>query len=75
MIDDVNRLLCDDTSQTSSFMTLFFLAIDTATKELQWVRAGHDPAIVYDSSMDSFDELRGKGIALGVDAELVISAQ
>ncbi len=67
MIDDVNRLLCDDTSQTSSFMTLFFLAIDTATKELQWVRAGHDPAIVYDSSMDSFDELRGKGIALGVD--------
>ena len=68
MIDDVNRLLCDDTSQTSSFMTLFFLAIDTATKELQWVRAGHDPAIVYDSSMDSFDELRGKGIALGVDA-------
>ena len=67
MIDDVNRLLCDDTSQSASFMTLFFLAIDTATKELQWVRAGHDPAIVYDSSMDTFDELRGKGIALGVD--------
>jgi len=67
MIDDVNRLLCDDTSQSASFMTLFFLAIDTATKKLQWVRAGHDPAIVYDSSMDTFDELRGKGIALGVD--------
>ena len=67
MIDDVNRLLCDDTSKSASFMTLFFLAIDTATKELQWVRAGHDPAIVYDSSMDTFDELRGKGIALGVD--------
>ena len=33
------------------------------------VRAGHDPGIVYDPGLDSFNELGGSGIALGVDAE------
>jgi sigma-B regulation protein RsbU (phosphoserine phosphatase) len=67
MINDVNRILCRDTSESGSFMTLFFMLIDPAKKELQWVRAGHDPAIVYDSSMDSFNELKGKGTAIGID--------
>jgi sigma-B regulation protein RsbU (phosphoserine phosphatase) len=69
MINDVNRMLCLDTSESGSFMTLFFMLIDPSIKELQWVRAGHDPAIVYNSSSDSFDELKGKGAAIGVDAQ------
>ena len=52
-------------------MTMFFLALDTATRQLEWVRAGHDPAIVYDPGSDSFSELGGSGIALGVDAEWI----
>ena len=67
MINDVNRILCLDTSESGSFMTLFFMLIDPLKKELQWVRAGHDPAIVYDSAMDSFNELKGKGTAIGID--------
>ncbi len=67
MINDVNRILCLDTSESGSFMTLFFMLIDPPTKELQWVRAGHDPAIVYNSSTDTFDELKGKGTAIGID--------
>lgn len=66
-INDVNRLLCEDTSQDGSFMTLFFMLIDIGTKEIRWVRAGHDPAIVYDASTGSFDELSGQGIVLGAD--------
>lgn len=69
MVDDVNRLLCKDTSQSGSFMSLFFMLIDTAAKEIEWVRAGHDPAIIYEPATDSFDELRGEGIVLGVDAQ------
>ena len=69
MVDDVNRLLCQDTSQSGSFMSLFFMQIDTAGEEIQWVRAGHDPAIIYEPATDSFDELRGEGIVLGVDAQ------
>jgi sigma-B regulation protein RsbU (phosphoserine phosphatase) len=37
--------------------------------QAQWVRAGHDPAIFYDPGTDSFEELGGSGIALGVDEE------
>lgn len=67
--DHVNRLLCRDTAGTGNFMTLFFLLVDTECRELRWVRAGHDPAIVYDAAADEFRELNGKGLALGVDAD------
>lgn len=67
MITDVNRLMCIDTEQTGDFMTLFFLLLDADKREMHWVRAGHDPAIVYDPVSGSFDELKGSGMALGVD--------
>ena len=35
------------------------------------MRAGHDPTIVYNPGTDSFSELGGSGIALGVDADWV----
>jgi sigma-B regulation protein RsbU (phosphoserine phosphatase) len=46
---------------------MFYLNIDPIKKRLQYVRAGHDPAIFYDPVSDSFEELGGSGIALGVD--------
>jgi len=67
MITDVNRLLCIDTAHTGDFMTLFFLLLDANKREIQWVRAGHDPAIVYNLETRSFSELKGHGMALGVD--------
>jgi len=63
----VNQLLCLDTTGTGNFMTLFFLLFDTECRELHWVRAGHDPAIVYDRETGDFRNLDGEGIALGVD--------
>ena len=33
------------------------------------MRAGHEPAIFYDPMTDSFEELRGKGTALGVNQD------
>ncbi|MGD8686320.1 MAG: SpoIIE family protein phosphatase [Syntrophobacterales bacterium] len=66
-ITDVNRLLCIDTAETGNFMTLFFLLLDSGNGKVRWVRAGHEPAVVYDPSTDSFSELYGDGIALGVD--------
>ena len=71
IISDVNRQLVQDVEDSGQFMTMFFLALDTATRQLEWVRAGHDPGIVYDPASDSFSELGGSGIALGVDAEWI----
>jgi sigma-B regulation protein RsbU (phosphoserine phosphatase) len=66
-VNDINRLLCLDTYESSDFMTLFLMVIDSNNRELRWVRAGHDPAIVYDPSSGSINELRGRGPALGVN--------
>ncbi len=67
IVTEVNRLLCLDTSETGNFMTLFLLLIDLENREIRWVRAGHEPALVYDFIADSFTELHGEGIALGID--------
>jgi sigma-B regulation protein RsbU (phosphoserine phosphatase) len=48
-------------------MTLFYLRIDHAHKTLEWVRAGHDPAIFYDPATRKFEALDGQGIPLGVE--------
>ncbi|MDP4858143.1 MAG: SpoIIE family protein phosphatase [Desulfobacterales bacterium] len=68
IITDVNRLITADTRESGHFMTLFYAEIDPSSKTLQWVRAGHDPAFFYDPTADTIEELRGKGIALGIDA-------
>ena len=69
IVSDVNRQMTRDFEESAGFMTLFYLCIHPAEKSLCWVRAGHDPAILYDPESDQFDELRGEGMALGVDAD------
>ena len=68
IITDVNRQLVQDIEDSGQFMTIFFLAFTTESRQLEWVRAGPDPAIFYDPELDKFDELHGTGMALGVDA-------
>jgi len=70
VVSDVNRQLTRDVEETGRFMTLFYLMIDTAARNMSWVRAGHDPAIWYDPITDHFEELHGEGVALGVDETL-----
>jgi sigma-B regulation protein RsbU (phosphoserine phosphatase) len=67
MVTDVNRLLSLDTEPSGSFMTLFLMILDAAERQIRWVRAGHDPAILYDPNRDRFEQLGGDGLALGVD--------
>lgn len=67
VVGDINRLLCDDTARSGNFMTLFITEIDMDEGSLRWVRAGHEPALLYDTATDTFTELGGEGIALGVD--------
>jgi hypothetical protein len=67
-ITDVNRLITADTRESGHFMTLFYAEIDPSLKNLHWVRAGHDPAFFYDPTSDDIEELRGEGMALGIDA-------
>jgi sigma-B regulation protein RsbU (phosphoserine phosphatase) len=67
LLSDVNAYVTRDSSQTGRFMSMFFLEIDPANKSLRWVRAGHEPALVFEPAGKSFAKLNGKGMALGVD--------
>jgi sigma-B regulation protein RsbU (phosphoserine phosphatase) len=67
IITAMNRHLTQDVLESGRFMTLFYMTIDPEKKRLDWVRAGHDPALVYDPIRDEFEELKGNGLALGVN--------
>ena len=70
IMEDVNRLLCQDTAASGSFVTLFYFEIDpSSTKVLRWVRAGHEPALRILCETGAISELRGGGIALGIDPD------
>jgi len=71
IIADVNRQFASDVEASGAFMTLFYLAIDSTRKTAQWVRAGHDPAILYNPDTERFDELSGHGSALGLNDDAV----
>ncbi|CAB1065253.1 Serine phosphatase RsbU, regulator of sigma subunit [Olavius sp. associated proteobacterium Delta 1] len=66
IVADVNRQLTEDTEDSGQFMTLFYGEINLTEKMLHWVRAGHDAALFYDIQSDSFEELVGGGLPLGV---------
>jgi sigma-B regulation protein RsbU (phosphoserine phosphatase) len=66
LAQDVNRCVTRDGDPTGQFMSMFFLEIDPARKTLRWVRAGHEPALVYSTLGASFRQLNGDGMAMGV---------
>ena len=75
VVSDVNRELTRDVKDSGRFMTLFVLEIDPGARQLRWVRAGHEPALVFHPDQDRFEELTGPGLAIGVDAGHVYQSQ
>ena len=70
IINDVNKHLSLDTYDTGNFMTFFYCELTASDREVRWIRAGHDPALIYDPDIDEFDELKGQGMAFGLDCTL-----
>ena len=75
LIGSLNRHLVGDMMESGRFMTLFYLVMREEGTSLEWIRAGHDPGLLYDPDIDRFTELKGPGAALGIDAELAWHAQ
>ncbi|WP_291329379.1 SpoIIE family protein phosphatase [Desulfovibrio sp. UCD-KL4C] len=73
VLADVNKLVAEDTCKTAQFMTMVMVELDPLKNELRWVRAGHDPALIFDHTQDEFIQLEGDGIALGAVAEATYS--
>lgn len=70
VVTDINRHLCRDVEDSGNFVTLFGIELNLSEKYLKWVRAGHDPAVLYDPAHGRFIELKGEGVALGFDDTL-----
>ncbi len=66
MVSDVNRKFVEDVEYSGQFMTLFLARIDRGARRVEWVRAGHDPGVLYDLRRDAFSELAGEGAPLGL---------
>lgn len=69
VVANINRDLSLDMGESGSFMTLFYMEIDPAGRTASWVRAGHEPALLYCPVRDQFEELTGVGLPLGVDKD------
>ena len=68
LMTDLNRYLAADMS-LGRFMTMFYMVIDARARTARWASAGHDPAIIFDPATDSFSELAGSGLPLGIEPE------
>ena len=67
IVTEMNHHLTEDVYDTGNFMTLFYLTINADRRHIDWIRAGHEPAWLYDPDNESFEELKGPGLALGID--------
>ena len=75
VVADLNRQVALDVGSSGRFMTLFCLEIDVECRCARWVRAGHEPGLLYRVRDDRFEPLMGKGIPLGVEKETTYAAQ
>lgn len=69
VVGRANRLITGDCAKTGHFMTAFTAICNMETRTVTWIRAGHDPGLLYTPATDTFEELIGQGLALGVDEE------
>lgn len=67
IVSALNKHFTADVKGTGHFMTMFYLDFNMQSGRAQWVRAGHDPAVVYDPVHDNLFDLKGSGIPIGVD--------
>ena len=64
-ISQANSLIAAD-SVGGTFVTFFYGQLDTETRELIYVNAGHNPPLYYHASDDRLTELSRTGVALGI---------
>jgi sigma-B regulation protein RsbU (phosphoserine phosphatase) len=68
LVGGLNRDLVEQV-HAGRFMTLFLAVLTAEGRSIHWVSAGHGPALAYDPAQDSFEEVAGLDIPLGVDPD------
>lgn len=66
VIAEVNRQLFPDIRE-DMFISLFYAVVDGDSNEVELVRAGHDAALWFHRDDQRVEELKPRGLALGID--------
>lgn len=74
ILEKTNQLIQEYASE-GYFVTIFYAILDHANKTLQYVRAGHNPPLLYRSGSDELIFLEGKGTSLGVFNDIVLETK
>ena len=57
------------------FVTVFYAILDPEGKRLEYIRAGHNPPLLYRSESDEIFFLEGRGVGLGVFDEINVETR
>lgn len=69
-IEKANRLLVADAAN-GMFVTVFFGALDSRSRRLTYVNAGHNPPLMLRAGSGRLEQIKRHGLALGVEPDLV----
>jgi sigma-B regulation protein RsbU (phosphoserine phosphatase) len=75
LLNQINRLISKDCAASGNFTTMFFLEIDPRDGKIQWIRAGHEPALHYRKQTGQMTKLDGDGVVLGIDGSFIFRNQ
>jgi sigma-B regulation protein RsbU (phosphoserine phosphatase) len=67
LLNQINRWISRDCAASGNFTTMFFLELHPYSRQLRWVRAGHEPPLHYHKNTNEVTKLEGEGIVLGID--------
>ncbi|MCF8029318.1 MAG: SpoIIE family protein phosphatase [Desulfohalobiaceae bacterium] len=62
-------------SRDDQFLTLFYAVLDPETHSLNWISAGHEPALCYRATTGGVEEVQSSGMPLGITNQAVHEKQ
>ena len=71
LLSEVNHYISRDCSKSGRFTSMFFAELEPSTHTLRWVRAGHEPPLFFHAKSESFSQLDGSGLVLGIESSYI----
>jgi len=68
LINEVNHYISGDFSKSGRFTSMFFVELSPVTHTIKWIRAGHEPPLLYSPKTDIFSQLDASGLVLGIES-------
>lgn len=68
IIEDLNKNITERI-KIENIATLSLMVVDNQNQKISYGSAGHQPMLIYNSDEDEFQELKPKGIPVGLDKE------